>query len=70
MDEFGGDMSLTDLGEKEKIGYQFLQKQFTKVKQISPDDKFVNYLQFLQRNYQQTRISSYLYMMLTVLALP
>ena len=48
----------------------FLRKQYLKVHKIAPDEKFLNYLGFLERNYDTDKASNFLYMLLTILSLP
>ena len=37
---------------------------------MSPDEKFLGFLQFLERNFDTTRVPDFIYMLLTCVALP
>ena len=66
----GTALTETDLPEKELVIFKFLKQQYLKCFQIAPDDKFVQYLQFLERNFDTTRVYEFVHMLLTCVSLP
>lgn len=50
--------------------FKFLKQQYLKCFKIAPDEKFLAYLQFLERSFDQSRVHDFLNMLLTCVSLP
>jgi len=49
---------------------KFLKQQYLKCFKIAPDEKFLAYLQFLERNFDAKKVADFIYMLLTCVSLP
>jgi hypothetical protein len=59
-----------DLPHQELVIFKFLKQQYLKCFNIAPDEKFVQYLQFLERNFDTNRVYDFVHMLLTCVSLP
>ena len=50
--------------------FKFIRQQYLKCFKIAPDEKFLTYLQFLERNFDITKINDFVHMLLTCVSLP
>lgn len=59
-----------DLKPQEMILYKFLQQSYTKCFEIAPDQKFKDYMKFVEKNFDPSFIGSFVNMICTQMALP
>ena len=59
-----------DLQPHELVILKFLKQQYLKCFKIAPDEKFLAYMQFLERNFDTKKVSEFIYMLLTCVSLP
>ena len=72
IDELRTDTKLTqkDLSAEDHVVYNFLRQQYLRCFQIAPDEKFLQYLQFLERSFDVNNVHELCYMLLTCVSLP
>lgn len=59
-----------DLNLKDSVIFKFLKQQYLKCFKIAPDDRFLQYLTALERNFELTEVQSFIHMVLTCIAMP
>jgi hypothetical protein len=59
-----------DLSGSDLVVLKFLKQQYLKCFKIAPDEKFLAYLQFLERSFDQNKVYDFLNMLLTCVSLP
>lgn len=59
-----------DLSLKDSVIFKFLKQQYLKCFKIAPDDRFLQYLTALERNFDLTQVQSFIHMVLTCISMP
>lgn len=59
-----------DLNSDELVIFKFIKQQYLKCFKIAPDEKFLAYLQYLERSFDTRKVNEFVNMLLTCVSLP
>lgn len=63
-------LTAEQLNLNQSVSYKFLQQQYMKCFKISPDQKFLAYLQYLEQTFRIDNVNDFINMLLTCVSLP
>ena len=59
-----------ELSLDDSVTFKFLKQQYLKCFKIAPDEKFLQYMTLLERNFDVNVVQSFMHMVLTCMSMP
>lgn len=59
-----------DLSENDQVIFKFIKQQYLKCLQIAHNDVFLEYLRFIEKSYDITKVQNFIHMILMCISMP